>query len=60
MPGSMMQPDLSAVIGDTGVRADALARWQDGGWPGPRVEAWRFTRVDQLAERDLVLSLIHI
>ena len=54
MPGSMMQPDLSAVIGDTGVRADALARWQDGGWPGPRVEAWRFTRIDQLAERDLV------
>ena len=54
MPGSMMQPDLSAAIGDTGVRADALARWQDGGWPGPRVEAWRFTRIDQLAERDLV------
>ncbi|MEC8538884.1 MAG: hypothetical protein VXY51_04030, partial [Pseudomonadota bacterium] len=54
MPGSMMQPDLSVLAGDTGVRADALARWQDGGWPGPRVEAWRFTRVDQLADRDLV------
>ena len=51
MLGSMMQPDLSAVIGDTGVRADALARWQESSWPGPRVEAWRFTRVDQLAEQ---------
>jgi Fe-S cluster assembly protein SufD len=37
-----------------GVRADALARWRQDGWPGPRAEAWRFTRVDGLAARDLV------
>ena len=52
MPGSMMQPDMSAVMTGEGVRADALARWQQDGWPGPRAEAWRFTRVDGLAARD--------
>ncbi|OUX78524.1 MAG: hypothetical protein CBC19_04345, partial [Oceanospirillales bacterium TMED59] len=54
MPGSMMQPDIGAVMTGEGVRADALARWQQDGWPGPRVESWRFTRIDSLAERDLV------
>ncbi|MGB1356513.1 MAG: SufD family Fe-S cluster assembly protein, partial [Candidatus Puniceispirillaceae bacterium] len=52
MPGSMMQPDMDTVPTGEGVRADALARWQQDGWPGPRVEAWRFTRVDGLAARD--------
>ncbi len=54
MPGSMTQPDMEAVMTGEGVRADALARWRQDGWPGPRAEAWRFTRVDGLAARDLV------
>jgi Fe-S cluster assembly protein SufD len=50
MPGSMMLPDLSAVTPEGGVRAAALARWQEQGWPGHRAEAWRFTRLDRLAD----------
>ena len=54
MPESMMQPDLSAVKAAGGVRAAALARWQDRGWPGPRVEAWRYTSLDRLDTLALV------
>ena len=53
MPGSMMLPDLSAVTPEGGVRAAALARWQEQGWPGHRAEAWRYTRLDRLADLDL-------
>jgi len=58
MPGSMTQPDMSAVMTGEGVRAEALARWQQDGWPGPRAEAWRFTPVDGLAARDLVPATV--
>ena len=53
MPGSMMLPDLSAVTPEGGVRAAALARWQEQGWPGHRAEAWRYTRLDRLDDLDL-------
>ena len=54
MPGSMMLPDLGAMPPLDGVRGDAVARWQNAGWPGPRVEAWRFTKLDALTKMDLV------
>ena len=54
----MTQPDMSAVMTGEGVRAEALARWQQDGWPGPRAEAWRFTPVDGLAARDLVPATV--
>jgi Fe-S cluster assembly protein SufD len=54
MPGSMMQPEMGSNPTSQGVCADALARWQQDGWPGPRVEAWRYTRIDSLAERGFV------
>ena len=60
MPGSMMQPDMSVVANGRGVRADALARWQDGGWPGSRVEAWRYTRIDSLAKINAHMSSSNI
>ena len=53
MPGSMMQPDLSEVTATGGVRSAALARWQQTGWPGPRVEAWRYTSLARLSGVDL-------
>ena len=53
MPESMMLPDLSAVTAKDGVRGAALARWQEQGWPGHRVEAWRFTRLDRLSDLEL-------
>lgn len=53
MPVSTMQPDLSAVTATGGVRAAALARWQECGWPGPRVEAWRYTSLARLSDVDL-------
>lgn len=53
MPESMMLPDLSGVTAEGGVRAAALARWQEQGWPGHRAEAWRFTRLDRLANLQL-------
>ena len=53
MPGSMMQPDLSTVAATGGVRAAALARWQQTGWPGPRVEAWRYTSLARLSDVSL-------
>ena len=53
MPGSMMQPDLSAVTASGGVRGAALARWQETGWPGPRAEAWRYTSLACLSDVDL-------
>ena len=53
MPGSMMQPDLSGVTATGGTRAAALARWQDNGWPGPRVEAWRYTSLAKLSDIEI-------
>ncbi|MED5352185.1 MAG: SufD family Fe-S cluster assembly protein, partial [Pseudomonadota bacterium] len=50
MPGSMMQPDLSSVTTTGAARAAALTRWQDNGWPGPRVEAWRYTSLARLSD----------
>ena len=54
MPGSMTRPDMTTVMTDEGVRADARARWQQDGWPGPRAEAWRFTPVAGLAAREFM------
>ena len=48
MPVSMMQPDLKSMDSVKGVRASALARWQERGWPGPKEEGWRFTRLSSL------------
>ena len=53
MPGSMMQPDLQGVAPVQGSRALALARWQERGWPGPKEEAWRFTRLASLDKLSL-------
>ena len=53
MPESMMQPDLQDVAPVQGVRASALARWQERGWPGPKAEAWRFTRLASLDKLSL-------
>ena len=36
MPESMMQPDLQDIAPVQGVRASALARWQERGWPGQK------------------------
>ena len=60
MPESMMQPDLQNVAPVNGVRAAALARWQERGWPGVKDEAWRFTRLaalDKLSLRPADTSL---
>ena len=54
MPGSMMLPDLGAMPPLDGTRGDAAARWRQAGWPGPRVESWRFTKLDALTKMDLV------
>ena len=53
MPESMMQPDLQNVAPVNGVRAAALARWQERGWPGVKDEAWRFTRLAALDKLSL-------
>ena len=57
---SMMQPDLQYLAPVQGIRASALARWQVRGWPGPKEEAWRFTRLaslDKLSLRPADVSL---
>ncbi len=48
-----MQPDLRALTSLYGVRGKALARWQESGWPGPKDEAWRFTRLSSLEKLSL-------
>ena len=53
MPASMMQLSLDGVVGLTGVRAGALQRWQNTGWPDHRAEQWRFTRLAELQKTDL-------
>ena len=53
MSASMMQPNLDQLSGLTGVRAGALSRWQETGWPNSRVEQWRFTRLASLEKMDL-------
>ena len=53
MPALMMQPDLSNVVVSGPVRTAALKAWQQQGWPGPRVESWRFTKLDRLAAREI-------
>ena len=45
MPASMTLPDLASATANSGVRSSALANWQATGWPGPRVESWRFTKL---------------
>ena len=56
MPASMMLPDLAAITTTSAVRSAALADWQASGWPGPRAEAWRFTRLAALDNRQFVQS----
>ena len=56
MPASMMLPNLSAITTTSAVRSAALADWQASGWPGPRAEAWRFTRLAALVDRHFVQS----
>ena len=53
MSASTMQPNLDHLAGLTGVRAGALTRWQETGWPHSRVEQWRFTRLASLEKMDL-------
>ena len=53
MSASTMQPNLDQLAGLTGVRAGALSRWQETGWPNNRVEQWRFTRLTSLEKMDL-------
>ena len=53
MSASMMQPNLDQLAGLTGIRAGALTRWQETGWPNSRVEQWRFTRLASLEKMDL-------
>ena len=53
MSASTMQPNLDQLAGLTGVRAGALSRWQETGWPNSRVEQWRFTRLASLEKMDL-------
>ena len=53
MSASTMQPNLDQLAGLTGVRAAALTRWQETGWPHSRVEQWRFTRLASLEKMDL-------
>ena len=53
MSALMMQPNLDQLAGLTGVRAGALSRWQETGWPNSRVEQWRFTRLASLEKMDL-------
>lgn len=53
MPVSTMQPNLEAMKGLTGVRAGALQRWHETGWPDHRVEQWRFTRLSSVEKMDL-------
>ena len=53
MSASTMQPNLDQLAGLTGVRAGALSRWQETGWPHSRVEQWRFTRLASLEKMDL-------
>jgi Fe-S cluster assembly protein SufD len=51
---------LQNVAPVNGVRAAALARWQERGWPGVKDEAWRFTRLaalDKLSLRPADTSL---
>ena len=50
---SMMPPDLQDLATRNGVQAAALARWQERGWPGPKDEAWRFTRLASLDKLSL-------
>ena len=56
MPASMMLPDLAEITTTSAVRSAALADWQVSGWPGPRAEAWRFTRLAALDDRQFVQS----
>ena len=53
MPVSMMQPDLQGLSAVPGVRSSALERWYELGWPGPKDEAWRFTRLASLDKLSL-------
>ena len=57
MPALMMQPDLSNLVVSGPVRNAALTAWQQQGWPGPRVESWRFTKLDRLGARDITPAL---
>jgi len=56
MPALMMQPDLSNLQVTGAVRTAALNSWRETGWPGPRAEAWRYTRLDGVSNRQLTLA----
>lgn len=53
MPASTMQPNLLNISPEGAVRQQALVNWQATGWPGPRVESWRFTKLDNVTSKDL-------
>ena len=53
MPASTMQPNLDQLRGLTGIRASALTRWQENGWPDRKAESWRFTRLSAIEQMDL-------
>ena len=48
-----MQPDLRGISPQGAVRQQALVNWQATGWPGPRVEAWRYTKLDKFIAREM-------
>lgn len=56
MPALMMQPDLSHITPTGAVRQQAMTNWQAVGWPGARVESWRFTKLDYLTSRVLTAA----
>ena len=53
MPASTMRPNLDETTRLTGVRAGALKRWQETGWPDHRAEQWRFTRLSSVEKMAL-------
>ena len=52
----MMQPNLKNLETLQGVRAEALMRWQEHGWPGVKDESWKFTRLTSLNKQELRIA----
>ena len=53
MPALMMQPDMTQEMAQSATRQQAMTSWQAQGWPGPRVESWRFTPLAAIADRPI-------